>query len=474
MKICIVGGGSAGWMTAATFTRIFPEFNVTLVESSNIKTIGVGESTLQGIRRWIDMLGLDDRDFLQEIGGTLKHSIKFTNFYKKDSGSFHYPFGNTIGPDANHWWGKKNWDEDTPLNDYAECVNPLTLIAENNRIDVSFPYAYHFDSIKFGLWLKENACGKLEYIQSDFDKYYGDHIVLSNNEKVYADLFVDCTGFNSKLLGQSLGEEFVSLSNMLPNDSAISTHLQYTDKENQMNPYTECTAINNGWVWNIPLWERIGSGYVYSSKYLSKDGAEEEFKNHLDRKGFDTSNCIFNHIDMKIGRYKRFWVDNVVAVGLSAGFIEPLESNGLFTVHENLISLVKVLRRGKPSQFSKDIFNSDMRLVFDEFVDFVSAHYALSQRDDTQYWIDNMDRSYDIDGPEKSERYGLKLYGREFFRYGKYNYLDKGFHYIAAGMNFNPAIDFNSEQTNTLTKQRQEWLSKLDVLPSMFEFLDNK
>ena len=177
---------------------------------------------------------------------------------------------------------------------------------------------------------------------------------------------------------------------------------------------------------------------------------------------------------MKVGRYKRFWVDNVVAVGLSSGFIEPLESNGLFTVHENLINIVKVLRRGKPSQFSKDIFNSDMAMVFDEFADFVSAHYALSQREDTQYWIDNMNRSYDIDGPEKSERYGLKLYGREFFRYGKYNYLDKGFHYIAAGMNFNPSLEDGSSEFNILDRQKREWNHKIQDLPSMFEFLNNK
>jgi tryptophan halogenase len=473
-KICIVGGGSAGWMSAATFVKVFPKFDITLIESPTTKTIGVGESTLQSIRRWIDLLGIDDHKFLKEVGGTFKHSIKFTNFYTENSGSFHYPFGSTIGPDANNWWTKKNILPDTALSDYAECVNPLCLVAENNRFEKNLNYAYHFDATKFGLWLKNNVCkNKVKYIQSNVTDYQGDFIVLDNGKKVYADLFVDCTGFKSQLLGNFLKEEFVSFSDIIPNDSAVATHLNYKDKKTQMYPYTECTAIQNGWVWNIPLWERIGSGYVYSSKYISQEDAEEEFKKYLKTKKFDISECKFNHIKMRIGRYKRFWVDNVVAVGLSAGFIEPLESNGLFTVHENLISLVKILKRGLPNQFSKDIFNSDMRLIFDEFAEFVASHYALSQRQDTQYWEDLFNKKYEIDGEEKNQIYGLKLYSREFFRYGKYNFLDKGFHYISAGMNFNPTISesCNPEEVKKLCDQKNEWKRKVNDLPLMFDYL---
>lgn len=476
-KICIVGGGSAGWMSAATFVKLFPEYDVTLVESSNIKTSGVGESTIQEMKVWIDLLGINDHKMLKEVGGTFKHSIKFTNFYLKDSGSFHYPFGMTAGPDANNWWFKKNSLPDTPLSDYAESVNPLTLIAENNKFESNLKYSFHFDATKFGLWLKDKFCrGKVNHIIGDVIEYKGDYIVTDSGEKIFADLFVDCTGFKSLLLGKHLGEEFISFSDLLPNDSAVSTHLEYTDKQNQLNPYTECTAIDNGWVWNIPLWDRIGSGYVYSSKYLTKEQSLIEFEQYLKDKGFDTSKCVFNHIDMRVGRHKRFWVDNVVAVGLSSGFIEPLESNGLFTVCRNLISLVKVLRRGVPSQFSKDIYNSDMKLVFDEFADFVASHYALSQRQDTPYWRDNFNKEYDIDGADKNERYGLKLYSREFFRYGKYNFLDKGFHYISAGMNFNPTMNetFNPDNVRHLCEQKVFWNKEVQKLPSMFDYLKRK
>ena len=471
MKICIVGGGTAGWMSAATFVRVFPlQFEVTLVESPDIKTSGVCESTLESINKWLNELGIKDVDFLNHVDGTFKHSIKFTNFYRKDSGSFHYPFGLTQGVNANTWWHKKNKIPSTPLSDYAESVNPLALIAENNRFESHLPSSYHFDAIKFGLWLRDKICKPyVKHIKSNVVGYTGDSIILDSGKEIEADLFVDCTGFKSQLLGGFLKEEFLSYSDVLPNDSAVSTHVEYTDVKKQMHPYTECTAIDNGWVWNIPLRNRIGTGYVYSSKYLSEEEAEEEFGTYLGNKDLE-----FSHIKMRIGRHKRFWVKNVVAVGLSSGFIEPLESNGLFTVHENLINLIKILRRGNPNQFSRDLFNSDARLVFDEFTDFICAHYALSQREDTPYWKDNFNRNYEIDGFEKAERYSLKIYGREFFRIGEYTYLDKGFHYIAAGMNFNPILrsqPFNENDVKSLDEQNHRWKMMVKDLPIMFDHL---
>ena len=468
-RICVVGGGSAGWMSAATFATVFPQYKTILVESPNIKTVGVGESTLQHIRAWLDMLGIKDKDFLKEVDGTFKHAIKFTNFYEKNSGSFYYPFGATLGPDANSWWNKKNKIPFTPLSDYAESVNPLTLVSENNKFEKTLQHSYHFDATKFGLWLKRNMCrGKVKHVIGEVVEYMGNSIKLDNGREIEADLFVDCTGFKSQLLGGFLGEEFISYSDVLPNDSAVATHIKYRNPQKEMHPYTECTAIDNGWVWNIPLRDRIGTGYVYSSKYLSEEQAEKEFSSYLGNEELE-----FSHIKMRIGRHKRSWVNNVVAIGLSAGFIEPLESNGLFTVHENLLSLVKILRRGKPSQFSKDIFNSDIKLLFDEFADFVVAHYALSQRDDTSYWKDNFDRHYDIDGPSAGERYGLKHYSREFFRFDSYQFLDKGFHYLAAGMNFNPRsyVFYDEDEVRKLCEQKEQWKKSINDLPFMYDYL---
>jgi len=187
---------------------------------------------------------------------------------------------------------------------------------------------------------------------------------------------------------------------MLPNNKAWATRVPYKDKENQLEPYTNCTAIENGWVWNIPSWERIGTGYVYSDKYVSDDEALNEFKRHLDKKGHDYSNSDFKNIKMRVGRHERVFVKNVVAIGLSAGFIEPLESNGLYSTHEFLHRLVRILNRGDKetiSQFDKDSYDSACKSNFDEFAEFVAAHYALSHREDTEYWRDVNKRQYSKD-----------------------------------------------------------------------------
>ena len=462
MKISIVGGGSAGWMTATTFVKLFPEFDITLIESPDIETVGVGESTLFQINRWLREVDIKYSDFLNHVDGVFKHSIKFTNFYKEDSGSFHYPFfAGGEGPNPNSWWHKKNQIPSTPLSDYAESINPLALIAENNKFDPNLQFAYHFDATKFGIWLRDKVCKHhVKHIKSNVVGYNGDSITLENGKEIDADLFIDCTGFKSLLLDS----EFISYSHLLPNDSAVSTHIQYTNIEEQMHPYTECTAIDNGWVWNIPLRNKIGTGYVYSSKYLSQEEAEKEFSSYLGDKDLK-----FSHTKMRIGRHEKTWVGNVVAIGLSAGFIEPLESNGLLTVHDNLLSLVKVLRRGKPSQFSKDLYNRDVELIFEEWVDFVVSHYALSQREDTPYWKDNFKRHYDLD-----KRLGLKGYGSEVFQNEKFIYLNKGFHYIAAGMNFNPTLHshrYNPEDVRNLCERKKEWEKKVKDLPSIFKYL---
>ena len=193
-------------------------------------------------------------------------------------------------------------------------------------------------------------------------------------------------------------------------------------------------------MWKIPLWDSIGTGYVYSSKHISHEDAKQEFIDHL-----GTSDCEFIHIPMKIGRYKRTWVKNVVAIGLSGGFIEPLESNGLFTVHQNLLALYKTLRRGKVSQLLKDFYNKGMNVNFDTFADFVAVHYAFTQRTDTSYWKDIFNKEYDNMGLDTFERYGFILYAYELYRDNKYQHLSSGFHYIAASMGLIPFVEENND-----------------------------
>ena len=471
MRICIVGGGSSGWMTATTFIKLLNYEEVSLVESPNIPISGVGESTIQQIRGWMNLIGIDEEEMIRETNGSLKHSIKFTNFLKKDSGSFHYPFGQAIY-NPNQWWENIN---NTSPNKYAENINPVALVAERGKFDKSTSYAFHFDAVKFGHYLKKTYCSNVNHITAEVvgcEK--GENgiecLKLDNGDVVKADLYIDCSGFKSLLLGEYMEEPFIPYDHLIPNDTAWATQVSYTDKEKQLVAYTECTAIDNGWVWNIPLWERIGTGYVYSSKHVSDEDAKHEFISHLQSKGFDTSECVFKRIPMRIGRHERTFVKNVVAIGLSAGFIEPLESNGLFTVHQNLIDLYKTLRRGKPSQYMKDMYNSATSLSFDEFADFVAVHYALTQREDTPYWRDNFNRSYDLTGSGNFDKYGLTAFSRELYKFSSYNNLNRGFHYIASGMNVSSYTKINCD-SNTVDVNALQWRSVVETLPSLYYFL---
>jgi tryptophan halogenase len=340
-NITIVGGGSAGYMTASTLLNQFPNKKITLIESPIVPILGVGESTIGGIKAWTKLLNIDDKQFLKETDGSYKLSIKFTDFYKKGE-SFHYPFGFPYSKEnkasLNDWWFKKFIYPETNNSDYADSYYPQMALVnqnkcfynENNEIPFDFirDTAYHFDAVKFAHWLKNKYCipRGLKHIEDNIISIEQDENgIKSLNNKYTADLFIDCTGFKSLLLGECLKEPFESYSDMLPNNSAWATRIHYKDKEKELVGYTNCTAINNGWVWNIPLWSRAGTGYVYSDKYISDDDALKEFKEYL-----GTDELEFKKVKMRVGIHKRLWVKNVVAIGLSAGFIEPLESNGLF------------------------------------------------------------------------------------------------------------------------------------------------
>lgn len=472
-KITIVGGGSAGWMTAATLIKAFPKKEISVIEPKDIPRIGVGESTLGGIKHWAKYIGIDETDFFKHTDASYKLSIKFTDFYKKDFGSFHYPFGFPMTFDDKNpysiWHLKKYFYPETDVQDFVRCLFPASYLFENNKFSLNkygefdnfnpnLDAAYHFDSIKFGNWLRDVYCiprgvsfiqGSVESVSTFEDGI--EFLTLDNKEKIYSDLFIDCTGFTALLIDKHLNEPFESLEDMLPNNKAWATRLPYENKEKELEGFTNCTAIGNGWCWNIPLWSRLGTGYVYSDKYINSEEALEEFKQYLmsnkmvvprTRKQVDA--LEYKEIKMRVGIHKRTFVKNVVAIGLSAGFIEPLESNGLFSVHEFLFKLVDILQRGDISQFDRDMYNTSVYDLFMGFAKFVTLHYALSHREDTKYWRYIKNKSL------------LKDYNNKYFTYygrtdGFYNltwrYMDEWGHPLGERFN-NPGITFISTGMN--------------------------
>jgi flavin-dependent dehydrogenase len=489
-SICIVGGGTAGWMSAATFSRIFPEKLITLVESPSIATIGVGESTTQFFRKWLNFIDLDD-SWMEECDATYKYSVRFENFNEKDP--FHYPFISPAGPERDpiSWFIHKALTPNLPVSNYAEWYAPQMKAVNEGRIptlsfdrfDVKKDTGFHFDAVKFAKWLKENICQNVNYIKANvIDANLDDYgnlknLYLDNNSCLEADLFVDCTGFRSYLINDIMKTPWETFDDMLPNDSAWTVRLPYTDKKTQMNTYTNCTALRNGWVWNVPLRNRIGTGYNYSSKFTSDEAALEEFKHHL---GYPKEIlCEYKNIKFKTGISKKPWNKNVLAIGLSGGFIEPLESNGLLSVHEWLIYACQIIGDNAIRALDINAFNFTTTREFKSFSYFVYYHYALSTRTDSPYWkymTEQYDGLKDLheDYLYKTRKATTPLNKLEYEKFSYANYGGETF--IAAGHGWNP---FNSvtlrllETENVIDKSSYihlEDYSKYDDLINTFPF----
>lgn len=512
-SVLIVGGGSAGWMTAAALSKCFPQYKITLIESSKIGTVGVGESTLGQINKYLDLLGLKDEDWMKECNATYKTSIKFTDF-KEVGTHFHYPFGRlnleTHTRNPMDWFYIAADDPTVPSHNFAEFYHDSVIMTDHGKLskntdkfikDFDFKYdtAYHLDAELFGKYLKNKIAVPNGVVHID-DKVVDviqsingqiESVVTESHGKLEADLFIDCTGFKALLIEEVMKSKFISFSDVLMNDSAIAMRIPYIDKEKEMELVTNCTAIENGWVWNIPLWNRIGTGYVYSSNFVDKETAEQEFRKHLaktDHARAYESECF--HIKIKHGIHERPWIKNVVAVGLSCGFIEPLESTGLLTTHENIVRLVETLSRrdGIINQFDIDMWNYATREQMEGFKQFISLHYALSARRDTAYWrhvTENIEYdadAYTLNTKSRTNIMGL-MHRLQVDPY--YASAPSGEMYISTGMGYKPFSNFVKKLNDQrygdpgyyrqALKERNEHLPKLlsyiEKLPTHYEFL---
>lgn len=413
--IVIVGSGSSAWMTAATLKEYYPQYNVTVIESPDIPTIGVGESTQQLLFSWMDSIGVDYTDFMSYTDASYKLSIRFRNFHEKIDAGFHYPFGSLFTGNSSYelqdWYLKKIKYPETPTTEFYESFWPSMTLINDSKIstnkakvlpnfDFENNIALHFDATKFASWLKERFsiprgvnCIVANVVEVKNNENGIDHLVLSNGETITADLYVDCTGFKSLLISSIEDSNFLSYSDRLPCNKAWATQMPYVEIEKELQNFTDCTALGYGWVWNIPLYSRIGTGYVYSDKFTSKEDALEEYKQYLmsdqvlvPRTREQVDALEFRDITFRTGRQEKVWNKNVVSIGLSAGFIEPLESNGLHTTHEFLKVLSKYLSRGFYNKADIDQFNLTASHIYDGFFDFVELHYILSKRNDTEFW----------------------------------------------------------------------------------------
>jgi tryptophan halogenase len=529
-NITIVGGGSAGWMTATTLLNQFPDKKITLVESPNAPTVGVGESTVAGdqtgfagIVEWLKLNDINDSDWMPHCDGLHKLSIAFENWYREDSGTFHFPFGPPRGLDSNtnfqanlnDWHLKKIFYPETPLSDYAESFYPgMALINQNKALHYNKPilakdelgdsaltagWSFQFDATKFGIWLRDYYCkakysDRFTHIQAEvlgvpLNEDGIKYLILDNGEKLKGDLFIDCTGFKSLLLTETFEVPFNSIEDFIPNNYAWATKIPYKDPETQIVNYTNCAAIENGWIWEIPLWSRMGAGYVFSDKFISTDAALREFKFNLIKKGYENANDLDYHlIPMRCGVQSKLWVKNTCAIGLAAGFVEPLQSTGLQSIHQFLFNLCRILERGHISEWDRREFTTKCHDDFYAFTSLVALLYVLSHRDDTEYWRDIQNRDYPENIFLQQNEIGISKFFSQM-------YIEKNFHQsfnpnnaihcLAAGMNWNPIDklhhllkDVNKEQTKLYVdyyiqqteERKKQWNEEIKDFPSLYQY----
>ena len=495
-NIVIVGGGSAGWMTAAHLSKQLKGVNISLVESPNVPIIGVGESTVPPIVDFMKSLGIEEKEWMPACSATYKSSICFKRFHGTDENTMWFPFSGTwaVGdrPANRHWLYKyytdPNFNDRFSLYDYCTLV---PKICEAGKTVASIPgssYAYHLDAIALGQFLKGLSMkAGVKHIPDTITNIVQTEdgsiqkLELESGKSVQGDLFIDCSGFRSLLLGDKLNEPFDDYYDYLFNDKAIAIRFPFEDKEKEMVSYTLCTALSSGWAWTIPLYNRLGTGYVYCSKYQSEEEAEREFLGFLGKFLGEArvKEASTRHLNIRVGKHKRTWVKNCVGIGLSSGFIEPLESTGLQIVQSEVDLLARTLKdRNDYNCADVAVYNKSITLLLDNIRDFLICHYALTSREDTPYW---KDVKYKTEIPETLVN---KLMFARANMYTRANQLvfdtggplagfgfSEGWHYILAGMNHLP-FDFEQhrrEKTGTFEHALERTASDAEKIHRQLE-----
>ena len=393
-RICILGGGTAGWMTAAGLAKHFDGLNIdiTLIESDQIGTVGVGEATLPHIRFFNNTLGIDETEFMRATKATFKLGIQFCDWGKIGEQYIH-PFGVHGEPmnnvDFHHFW-KKSTDLGfkARLDDYSFPV----IAAEQGKFrlpssEIGFGYAYQFDSNLYAKFLREFAQklnvrrleGKVIDTVINNETGFVDSLKLDNGQHIEAELFIDCSGFKGVLIEQALNTGYQSWEHWLPCNRAVAVPCE---SNSTMLPYTRATARKAGWQWRIPLQHRVGNGLVYWNEHLSDDEAADFLLSNLEGKPLADVNQLY----FKTGKRKKLWNKNVVSIGLSGGFLEPLESTSIHLIQEGITALLELFP-DKEFHFSDiDEYNRKMDLNFERIRDFLLLHYVATERDDSAMW----------------------------------------------------------------------------------------
>lgn len=401
--LLIVGGGTAGWMTAALCARFFGDrHDITLVESSRLGPIGVGEGTTPVLRAFFDALHIAESEWMPACNATYKLGIAFDRWSGTPGfTNYFHPFFTRIDRDhlkALIFNSTLRRARQLRVHAHPDVFFYAGYLARNRRSPIppdSLPfdvhYGYHFDAVLMGRFLRSRAealgvrwmDALIEDVRLAEDGAI-EAVVAGDGRRFEADFFIDCTGFEALLIGQRLKAGWVDKSHVLFNDRAVTL---LTPGEENPSCHTQSTAMKHGWTWRIPLQNRIGNGYVYSSKHCDGPAAEAELRAHLGETGNGSAEA--GHLEWRIGRRARHWIGNCAAVGLSQGFVEPLEATALALIVNTASRFLKAYREGNYSEEDIRAFNATENDAFDTVLDFLAVHYLSNTRTDTRYWRDN-------------------------------------------------------------------------------------
>jgi tryptophan halogenase len=391
-KVVIAGGGTAGWMTAAALAKTMGAvLDICLVESDEIGTVGVGEATIPPIILFHRLLDINEQEFMAEMQATFKLGISFEN-WRTVGETYIHSFG-TSGTDHwtagfQHFWLRGR--ERGLAGDYGEyCLELQAALASRfaHLPQNGMNYAFHLDASLYAKYLRKfsepfgvrRIEGKITEVKLDADSGAIASLKLDSGLTVEGDLFIDCSGFRGLLIEQTLHAGYEDWTHWLPCDSAIAVQ---TKSVGEPLPYTRSIARESGWQWRIPLQSRVGNGIVYCSRYLSDEEAKKTLLDNIEGERLTEPRVL----KFRAGRRLRHWVKNCVAIGLSSGFIEPLESTSIHLIQRGIIRLMQMFPFAGVSQADIDEFNQQTKLEFEQIRDFIVLHYHVTERSDTPFW----------------------------------------------------------------------------------------
>ncbi|OLF81104.1 tryptophan halogenase [Maricaulis sp. W15] len=397
--ILIIGGGTAGWMCAAALSHRLraDRVRIELVESEGIGTVGVGESTIPHIRHFNASLGIDEADFMARTHATYKLAIEFRD-WGRIGDSYMHPFGAFGVPgavvDFHHDWLRSGGE--TALGSIDDYSLPIAMArgqrfarpaSDPRDLASTYAYAFQFDAAAYARYLRDFAEargvirteGRVTDVQVDGETGHVRNVSLESGQRIEADLFIDCSGFRGLITEQALATGYEDWSHWLPCDRAIALPSAATG---ELPPYTRATALEAGWAWRIPLQHRVGNGHVYASAFMDDERAETLLRDQLEGEALAEP----NRLRFLAGKRKRQWNRNCVAIGLSSGFLEPLESTSIHLIQSAIGHLLDLFPTGEWDPAEADEFNRVMDQEYARIRDFLILHYKATQRDDTEFW----------------------------------------------------------------------------------------